>query len=121
MTINSKRASHLIRGEQSEQKACDYLIQQGLCLVEKNFSCQYGEIDLIMKDSDILVIVEVRFRKSTHYGSALESITPKKQSRLIATAQLYLVTHKITSAVRFDVVTLSHAPEIHWIKNAFQT
>lgn len=118
--LDAFRPLHLIRGEKSEQLACDYLLKQGLQLIDKNFQCKYGELDLIMKDSESLVIVEVRFRKSNKYGGALESITPKKQSRIVATTQYYLSTHKVNSPVRFDVVAMSNDTDINWIKNAFQ-
>ncbi|HIF54327.1 MAG: YraN family protein [Methylococcales bacterium] len=114
------RPLHLLKGEQSEQLACNYLLQQGLSVIAKNFRCQYGELDLIMQDADTLVIVEVRFRKSNKYGGALESITPKKQSRIIATTQYYLMRNNWHNAIRFDVITLSGNMDIHWIKNAFQ-
>jgi putative endonuclease len=119
--LNALRPLHLIRGEKSEQLACAYLLKQGFVLIKKNFQCKYGELDLIMKDSETLVIVEVRFRKSNQYGGALESITLKKQSRIIATTQYYLSTHKVKSQIRFDVVALSNDNDINWIKNAFQT
>ncbi len=115
------RPLHLLRGEKSEQLACDYLLKQGLQLIDKNFKCKYGEIDLIMNDSETLVIIEVRFRKTNKYGGALESISQKKQSRIIATTQYYLSTHKVNSPIRFDVVTMSNDTDINWIKNAFQT
>lgn len=115
------RPPHLVRGDRSEQLACNYLKKQGLHLIDKNFRCKYGEIDLIMQDRQTLVIVEVRFRKSNQYGSALESITAKKQSRIIATTQYYLLTNKIKSLIRFDVITMSSDTDINWIKNAFQT
>jgi len=73
-----------------------------------------------MQDADTLVIVEVRFRKSNKYGGALESITPRKQSRIIATTQYYLMRNNWHNAIRFDVITLSGNMDIHWIKNAFQ-
>lgn len=115
------RPLHLIRGEESERLACDYLVKQGLKPIEKNFSCKYGELDLLMYDQKTLVVVEVRFRQSNKYGGALESITHKKQSRIVATTQHYLLINKINSAVRFDVVTMSSATDLNWIKNAFQT
>lgn len=114
------RPLHLIRGEKSEQHACHYLLKQGLQLIDKNFRCQYGELDLIMQDQQTLVIVEVRFRKSNAFGGAVESITHKKQSRIIATTQFYLSQHKINSPIRFDVITMSNDTDINWIKNAFQ-
>jgi len=119
--LNKLRPSHLVRGERSEYLACNYLLNQGLRLVEKNFQCKYGELDLIMKDNETLVIVEVRFRKSNKYGSAAESISKKKQSRIIATTQYYLSSNKIDSLVRFDALAMSSDTDINWIKNAFQT
>lgn len=119
--FNISRPLHLLQGEKSEQQACDFLLKQGLQLIEKNFHSQYGEIDLIMRDIETLVIVEVRFRKSNKYGGALESISRKKQSRIISTTQYYLSTHKVKSPIRFDVIAMSNNTDIHWIKNAFQT
>ncbi|NOQ77221.1 MAG: YraN family protein [Methylococcaceae bacterium] len=119
--FNVDKPSHLIRGEKSEQQACQYLLKQGLHLIEKNFRCKYGELDLIMRDAQALIIVEVRFRKSNQFGGAIESISRKKQSRIIATTQYYLSTHKIDSPVRFDVIAMSNDTDINWIKNAFQS
>lgn len=119
--LNKLRPLHLLQGERSEQLACSYLLKQGLQLIEKNFHCKYGEIDLIMKDAETLVIIEVRFRKSNKYGGALESISQKKQSRIIASTQYYLSSNNINSLIRFDVITMSSDTDINWIKNAFQT
>lgn len=119
LMINKCRPYHLIRGEQSEQLACNYLLQQGLRQIDHNFRCQYGELDLIMQEMNTLVIVEVRFRKSNKYGGALESITKKKQSRIIATTQYYLIKNNLSCAVRFDVILVSNDMKINWIKNAF--
>jgi putative endonuclease len=117
----SPKPSHLVQGEKSEQLACTYLLKQGLKLIEKNFSSKYGEIDLIMQDAETLVIVEVRFRKSNKYGGALESISRKKQSRIIVTTQYYLSRNKVDSLIRFDVITMSNDSDINWIQNAFQS
>ncbi len=117
--FSKKKASHLIRGDESEQLAQQYLIKQGLQAVEKNYPCKYGELDLIMRDQETLVIIEVRYRKSSKFGGAEESITPTKQSRIIATTQHYLLVNKIKSAIRFDVIAMSGNNEINWIKNAF--
>ncbi len=114
------RPAHLIRGQKSEQLACDFLLKQGLMLIDKNFQCKGGELDLIMKDAETLVIVEVRFRKSNRYGGALESISQKKQSCIIAATQYYLSTHKNNSPIRFDVIAMSNDTDINWIQNAFQ-
>ena len=96
------------------------MLAQGLQPVCRNFRSRLGELDLVMKDGETLVIIEVRYRKTDRYGSALESITPKKQSRIIA-ATHYLLQNKMACPVRFDVVALSGNASIEWIKNAFQT
>jgi putative endonuclease len=113
-----------MNGKQAEQWALTYLQQQGLSLVTKNFHSRHGEIDLIMTDGNTLIFVEVRYRKSAKYGSALESVNHTKQSRIIHTAQTYLQQHPENHLeCRFDVIAISPnntINEITWVKNAFQ-
>jgi putative endonuclease len=114
-----EKAAHLIRGENAEEQAYHFLLAQGLQPVCRNFRCKHGELDLIMLDKQTLVIVEVRFRKTDKYGSALESVTQKKQSRIIAATHLYLSINKTDKPIRFDVVAISGNGAINWIQNAF--
>ncbi len=88
------KAAHLIRGESAEQQAHSFLINKGLKPVCRNFRCKQGELDLIMTDNQTLVIIEVRFRKTDKYGSAVESVTHTKQSRIIAATHVYLSAQK---------------------------
>ncbi len=111
---------HLLCGQLAEQQALAYLLSQGLTFVDKNFNCRYGELDLIMTEQNTRVIVEVRFRKNNRFGSAAESITPKKRAKIIRASQIYLMKHPFDGAVRFDVVTSSPKEGLNWIKNAFQ-
>jgi len=113
------KAAHLIRGEGAEEQALQFLVGNGLEPVTRNFRCKQGELDLIMLENQTLVIVEVRFRKTDKYGSAVESVTRSKQSRIIAATQIYLSTYKTDRAIRFDVVAISGNGRIDWIKNAF--
>ncbi|NOS88877.1 MAG: YraN family protein [Methylococcaceae bacterium] len=113
------QAAHLLRGAKAEDQALAYLVRQGLKPVCRNFRCKQGELDLIMQDQHTLVIVEVRFRKTDRYGSAVESITPAKQSRIIAATHVYLSSQTIAQPIRFDVVALSGNGKIEWIPNAF--
>ncbi|WP_305909278.1 YraN family protein [Methylomarinum sp. Ch1-1] len=117
--FNKIRAAHLNRGDQAEQQALDFLVKQGLRLVERNYRCRRGELDLIMQDRQTLVIVEVRLRRSNQYGGALESITARKQSRIIAATEHYIMSHRINSAIRFDVIAISGDHSLNWIQNAF--
>jgi putative endonuclease len=80
----------------------------------------HGEIDLIMREGETLVIVEVRFRKNATYGSALESVTVSKQAKLIATTEFYLNTFTgDMPAIRFDVIGIVGEGELQWVQNAF--
>ena len=74
-----------------------------------------------MEDDKTLVFIEVRYRKTDKFGSALESITARKQSRIIAATQCYLAANRTNQPVRFDVVAISGDNSINWIRNAFQT
>ena len=71
------------KGSEAEQHALDFLLQNQLTLVERNYNCRYGEIDLIMQDKTHLVFVEVRFRAKINYGDAATSISRSKKSKLI--------------------------------------
>jgi putative endonuclease len=117
----SKKAT----GDQAEADACDYLQRQGLELVERNYLCKRGEIDLIMRDGKNTVFVEVRYRRSDRFGSSAESVDWRKQEKLLATAEHYLQQHPkaAQSACRFDVVALTTEntqQKIQWITDAFQ-
>jgi putative endonuclease len=101
------RAAHLTQGKDAEAACCSYLESRGLKLVIKNFSCRFGEIDLIMLDKKVLVFVEVRFRKNNNYGGGLESVTPAKQHKLRSTAELFLQQNIQYKNARFDVVSMS--------------
>ena len=107
-------------GAAIEKEVCDYLTQHGLQLTTKNYVCKVGEIYLIMKDQDMLVFVEVRYRKEEEYGDALNSVTPNKRRRIIRAAQYYLQQNDLLDKIqcRFDVVA-QNGQIIQWIKNAF--
>lgn len=107
-----------LKGKKAEDVACNFLLQNGLSLITRNYHCRYGEIDLIMQDSDTLVFVEVRYRKSDSFGSGAESVTHEKQRKLVFTANHYLQSHPSPLATRFDVIAMSEQ-QIDWITNAF--
>jgi len=112
-------------GKQAEETACHYLAANGLQLIEKNYKCRRGEIDLVMQDNNCIVFIEVRYRRNNRFGSGAESVISSKQQKLIMTAMHYLQTHKqtATTASRFDVVSIQGrdgATDIEWIQNAFQ-
>jgi len=113
------------KGKQAEDLACRYLADRGLRLLERNYRCPRGEIDLIMQHDDSTVFVEVRFRSRSHFGSGVESVDRRKQARLAATALHYLQRNRRAARgpSRFDVVSVSRCPEsgdVCWIRNAFE-
>ncbi|MEO5702606.1 MAG: YraN family protein [Gammaproteobacteria bacterium] len=114
------------RGQQAEEFACRYLQAHGLQLVECNYRCSHGEIDLVMQDGQSTVFVEVRYRRSQRFGGGIESVDYHKQSRLIATALHYLQHNKKAARQpsRFDVIAMEpglQQDQVQWIKDAFQT
>jgi putative endonuclease len=114
---------HLAAGAEAEEYALCFLQAQGLRLVQRNFRCRLGEIDLVMDDGKGWVFVEVRYRRSARFGSAVESVDHRKQARLIATAQHFLQIQNSGRPARFDVIALQeHYREngVHWIRNAIQ-
>lgn len=106
-------------GQAGEDAALAYLVRHGLTLLERNFRCKGGEIDLIMQDSDTLVFIEVRQRADMRHGGAAASVTRAKQARLIIAAQTWLQRHKGQPACRFDVIAID-AEAISWLKNAIE-
>ncbi len=107
-------------GSHYEQQVAAFLQQQGYELIEKNFRCRSGEIDLIARDGRYLVFIEVRYRSSGHAGSALESIDAKKAAQVRRIAQIYLYQKQYPedTPVRFDAAGVDGA-HITYIKNAF--
>ena len=109
------------RGAEAEQLAAVFLQRNGLALIQRNYRCRFGEIDLIMRDGGTLVFVEVRLRSSSEFGGAAASIGALKQGRLLRAAQHYLSTQRGSPSCRFDALLLHSADgtQIEWIKNAF--
>jgi len=107
-------------GRDKEQSALKYLQKQGLELIEQNYYCPFGEIDLIMLERDEIVFIEVRTRSYTYYGNAIESIDHIKQQKLLQSATYYLQTKNLIDRIncRFDVIGFS-SHNIDWIKDAF--
>ena len=115
MTLTEK----MRQGQRGEDAALAHLQLHGLRLIERNFRCSGGEIDLIMHHRDSLVVIEVRSRADARHGGAAASITPAKQRRLIIAAQVYLLRQKKMPACRFDVIAID-GNDLCWLQDAFQ-
>jgi putative endonuclease len=111
-------------GKAGEEAAVQYLCQHGYQILERNYRCRFGEIDLIARDGRTLAFVEVKTRRSQRYGPAAAAVTLEKQRHLIKASQVYLIQRKkVNEFCRFDVVTAAmdaQQPRIELIKDAFQ-
>ena len=122
-----RRTRKQLIGQAAEGIAADFLRAQGLDILERNYLRRVGELDIVARDRDVLVIAEVRTRSSDRYGGAAASVDPRKQQRLIRTASQLLQLRRDLSQlrVRFDVVAISGlgglSPRIDWIRHAFLT
>tara|TARA_R110001599_G_scaffold65838_2_gene185916 strand:+ start:170828 stop:171187 length:360 start_codon:yes stop_codon:yes gene_type:complete len=114
------------RGEDYEDQAHHWLEEQGMQVLTRNFGGKTGEIDIIARDGDYLVFVEVRARSNRAFNTAAGSVDRRKQQRLVRTAQLFLQRHPALAGLpcRFDVIAFEPRQsgsdlDIRWIPGAF--
>ena len=106
-------------GARAEDLCAEVLRRAGLSLIDRNWRCRHGEIDLIAEERGTVVFVEVRMRSGRGFGGAAESVTAAKRSRLLAAARLYL-SRRPSSPCRFDVLLVDGpASRVEWIRDAF--
>lgn len=107
-------------GKGYEELAARYLKDNGYVIKELNFCCKYGEIDIIAKEGNTLVFVEVKYRSNAKYGMPFEAVNYSKQNKIIMTAEYYRIKHDISDSIscRFDVVSIL-GDYIEVIKDAF--
>lgn len=101
-----------------EEAACEFLKQQGLRIVCRNFRCKAGELDIIAEEGDMTVIVEVKYRSSDDFGGALQAVDFRKQKRICKCASIYRMLHREVTGIRYDVIGITKT-RIRWVKNAF--
>ena len=122
-----RRTYRQILGQQAEDIAAEFLRSRGLEILERNFRRRLGELDIVAREGETLVIVEVRTRSSDRYGGAAASVNPRKQQRLIRAGALLLRQRSDLAhlPVRFDVVTVSdiagESARVEWLRHAFLT
>lgn len=112
-------------GKQGEIEAGKFLVDKGYKIIEKNFRCRLGEIDIVARAKSIVVFIEVKTRSNSNYGSAASAVTLRKQQQIGRVAQYYLIKENITNCdARFDVVEVMKAKpggfEIIHLINAFE-
>ena len=128
MTASATGNSTRVTGAHYEDIALAYLERNGLVLIERNFNCRHGEIDLILCSGDTVVFVEVRYRRGSasamNFGDGIDSVGAAKRAKLVRAAGMYLSTHPRLAdrTCRFDVLAIAGdiaAPAIDWRPNAF--
>jgi len=126
MLFSRKSSENAAIGRLGETYAADFLVRQGYEILEKNYRKQYGEVDIIARDRDTLVFIEVKTRRSILYGLPHDAVDQRKQRQLSRIAQEYLVSRRMQdAAARFDVlgVTLDQQNrpiQVELIKDAFE-
>lgn len=115
-------------GALAEKLAQEYITKLGMNIIDKNFRTKFGEIDIIAKDQEEYVFIEVRSKSYTNFGLPEETISKKKQEKIINMAKWYLKSKQVTNSIscRFDVIAIVFTikdgclqPKINYIKNAF--
>lgn len=111
-------------GKKGEELACRFITEKGFRIIERNFRFHKGEIDIIAKDNETLVFIEVKYRQNLEYGTPEEAITREKIRQLRNLAKAYLFERKISNvACRFDVIAILEVnkgkPSINHYFNAF--
>ncbi len=105
MTVSHARRKSL--GDFGERLACRHLVQSGLIVLDRNWRCSAGEIDIVAADGDVVVVCEVKTRSSTRFGTPVEAITRQKANRLYRLGHLWLRDHDVPpSRLRVDVVAI---------------
>lgn len=104
-------------GQAAEEQALNFLLKQGCTLVARNWHCRYGEIDLIMRLGEMLLFVEVKYRKNQRFGGASYSITPQKLLKLNKAIEYYLHINALSTACRLDAILIEGDNPPIWLEN----
>ena len=107
-----------------EERASQLIVSSGATVIARNYTSRFGEIDLVVLDGDKLAFIEVRYRRSYHFGSALASVSPAKQQKVLMTAQIFLASHEdyCNRYCRFDIIAFDGprgSVSAQWLKGAF--
>lgn len=108
-------------GAEAEQQIRKYLSEHGYTILEMNYRCRQGEVDIIARHGQYYVFIEVKYRSSDRYGMPEEAVGPGKQRRISRAALYYLYSHRLSEStpVRFDVAAI-YGKQIRYIPNAFE-
>ena len=120
----NKKSTKVI-GDQAENIAKQYLVDQGLKIEMQNYHCRFGEIDIIARSASMYIFVEVKYHNKSNFGGAISAISADKQKKIQKSAQMYLHQQQLNeynTEIRFDVITLDgdlNKPTLTWLTNSF--
>ena len=114
-----------IVGDDTEALACEFLESQGASVLERNFRCRQGEVDIIARDGRYLCFIEVKFRKDETFGQPQEAVSYKKRQHICKVSLFYLYSKykSLDISVRYDIIAISPKDKMlsfNWIKDAFE-
>ncbi len=107
-------------GLAGEQRACDFLVGLGYQILQRNWYCPYGEIDIIAQKGDCILFVEVKTRKNNKFANASDAVTPRKRANIRKAASMFFSSIDTESYARFDVIEVYRFGDIHHIECAFE-
>lgn len=108
-------------GAQKEEEVCAHLLSEGVRILERNFRCRQGEIDVVGYDREYLVFFEIKYRRTPDKGNAAQAVGTAKQRKICRVADYYRFLHHCAenTPVRFDVIAVD-GEQLSWIRNAFE-
>jgi len=111
----------LTKGMRGERIACDFLLKSGYRIIERNWRCKWGEIDIIAAIEGTIVFIEVKSATGTGFGAPMEWVTPRKRKKIIMAAKQYILDNPIENMlIRFDVIAIDlRMNTVNHIPNAF--
>lgn len=115
-------AEHYELGKKGEQLAVDYLIEKGFSILDRNWRFQKAEVDIIAKNKDILISVEVKTRSNNQFGNPQEFVNPKKIKLLVSAMNEYIIQKDLDAEVRFDIIAITKTNigfDIEHLEDAF--
>jgi putative endonuclease len=113
-----RKDTHLRVGFLGERRAAKFLKKAGYTIIERNFKCPFGEVDIIARKDDVVAFIEVKARTSDAYGAPRQAVDLRRQKRYLNCAKFYFSGHEVDYTVRFDVIEVLKR-EINHIENAF--
>jgi putative endonuclease len=99
-------SDHIELGREGEERAREFLRAKGYRIIECNWRCRLGEIDLIAQDGNILVVIEVKTRRTSYFGNPELAVDRKKQKNIVRMADLYIRQKSLALEVRFDIISI---------------